>query len=128
MTNTGILYKGQSVLSNNDLKQRNIFYAKALEGFTSDMDHFVKSYAFNSGIVYQFYKDDNRFGLVNDYNERTLQAGESITIHGQNPDACVTITAEGDGNLDITADKVSSIVIPTTTPANIEPGALYIKE
>ena len=65
---------------------------------------------------------------ANDYNERTLQAGESITIHGQNPDACVTITAEGDGNLDITADKVSSIVIPTTTPANIIPGALYIKE
>ena len=111
-----------------DLKSRNIFYAKASSNFTSTTDHFVKSYAFNSEIIYQFYRDGNKFGLVNDYNERTLQAGESITIHGQNPDACVTITAEGDGNLDITADKVSSIVIPTTTSANIEPGALYIKE
>ena len=128
LKSTGIFYNEMSVFDNTDLKQRNIFYAKASEGFTSNEDYFVKSYAFNSGIVYQFYRDGNKFGLVNDYNERTLQAGESITIHGQNPDACVIITAEGDGNLDITADKVSSIVIPTTTPANIEPGALYIKE
>ena len=128
LKNNGIFYNETSVLDNPDLKQRNIFYAKASDSLTSDASNFVKSYIFNSKIVYQFYRDGNKFGLVNDYNERTLQAGESITIHGQNPDACVTITAEGDGNLDITADKVSSIVIPTTTPANIEPGALYIKE
>ena len=128
LKNNGIFYNETSVLDNPDLKQRNIFYAKASKSLTSDASNFVKSYIFNSKIVYQFYRDGNKFGLVNDYNERTLQAGESITIHGQNPDACVTITAEGDGNLDITADKVSSIVIPTTTPANIEPGALYIKE
>lgn len=123
----GIFYGEVSVLDNTDLKQRNIFYAKASESLTSNTANFVKSYVFNPKIVYQFYRDGTKFGLVNDYNERTLQAGESITIHGQNPDACVTITAEGDGNLDITADKVSSIVIPTTTPANIKPGALYIK-
>lgn len=126
LKNNGIFYNETSVLDNIDLKQRNIFYAKASNNFTSTADYFVKSYAFNSEIVYQFYRDGNRFGLVNDYNERTLQAGESITIHGQNSDACVTITAEGDGNLDIKANKVSSIVIPTTT-TNIEPGALYIK-
>ena len=128
LTNNDILYNNKPVLSYKDLKSRNIFYAKASNNFTSTTDHFVKSYAFNPETVYQFYRDGNRFGLVNDYNERTLQAGESITIHGQNLDACVTITAEGDGNLDITADKVSSIVIPTTTPTNIKPGALYIKE
>lgn len=127
LKNNGIFYKETSVLNNVDLKERNIFYAKASESLTADTDNFVKSYIFNSKIVYQFYRDGNKFGLVNDYNERALQAGESITIHGQNPDACVTITAAGDGNLDITADKVSSIVIPTAT-SNIEPGALYIKE
>lgn len=124
---SGILYNDISVLSNNNLKNRNVFYAKAGVGFVSNTAHFIKSYIFKAGIVYQFYRNESdKFGLINDYNERILQVGESITIHGQNSDACVTITAEGDGNLDIKADKVSSIVIPTTT-ANIKPGALYIK-
>lgn len=127
LTNDGILYNNTSVLSNSNLKNRNVFYAKAETGFASNLTHFIKSYIFRAGIVYQFYRNgSNQFGLINDYNERTLQVGESITIHGQNLDACVTITAEGDGNLDIKADKVSSIVIPTAT-ANIKPGALYIK-
>lgn len=127
LTKEGILYNNTSVLINSNLKNRNVFYAKAETDFASSLTHFIKSYIFRAGIVYQFYRNgSNQFGLINDYNERTLQVGESITIHGQNPDACVTITAEGDGNLDIKADKVSSIVIPTAT-TNIEPGALYIK-
>lgn len=127
LTANGINYNNSSVLSHNDLKNRNVFYAKAEKDFVSNTTHFIKSYTFRAGTVYQFYKNESdKFGLINDYNERTLQVGESITIHGQNSDACVTITAEGDGNLDIKANKVSSIVIPTAK-TNIEPGALYIK-
>ncbi len=126
LTANGILYNGASVLNHDDLKGRNIFYAKATDNVEVTEEHFVKSYIFRAGIVYQFYRDGDRFGLVNDHTEPTLVAGESITIHGQNSDATVTITANGDGNLDISADHVSTLVIPTTnTPLE---GALYIKE
>ena len=130
LTDTGILYKGQSVLSNNDLKQRNIFYANATSDTIANTNNFVKAYHFRAGIVYQFYKTaDNKFGLVNDYTEITLAAGGSIKIHGQNAEAYAIITADGNGNLDIEANKVSTLVIPTTDSASSVPtGALYIKK
>ena len=128
LTNTGILYKGQSVLSNNDLKQRNIFYANATSDTTANTNNFVKAYHFKTNVVYQFYKTGNKFGLVNDYTEITLAAGESIKIHGQNANAYATVTADGNGNLDIKANQVSTLVIPTTNSSSSAPiGALYIK-
>ena len=130
LTSTGILYKNNSVLNNNDLKQRNIFYAKATSGITAKTSNFVKAYHFKANVVYQLYKTgDNKFGLVNDYTEITLAANESIKIHGQNTDAYAIITADGNGNLDIEANKVSTLVIPTTDSSSSVPtGALYIKK
>ena len=126
LTANGINYNSSSVLSQNDLKNRNIFYAKASENITGSTDNFVKAYMFRAGVVYQFYKNDTKFGLVNDYTEITLAAGESITIHGQNAEAYATIKADGNGNLDITADHVKTLVIPTGNTNTS--GALYIKE
>ena len=129
LTSTGILYNNNSVLNNNDLAARNIFYAKATSDTTANTNNFVKAYHFKANVVYQFYKtDDNKFGLVNDYTEITLAAGESIKIHGQNTNAYATITADGNGNLDIEANQVSTLVIPTTNSSSPVPGALYIKE
>ena len=122
----GLKYKGASILSYDDLKNRNIFYAKASENIIGSTDNFVKAYMFRAGVVYQFYKNDTKFGLVNDYTEITLAAGESITIHGQNAEAYATIKADGNGNLDITADHVKTLVIPTGNTNTS--GALYIKE
>ena len=128
LNTNGISYNNGSVLSHNDLKNRNIFYAKASGDITGSTDSFVKAYKFRAGIVYQFYKtDDNKFGLVNDYTEITLAAGESIKIHGQNAEAYATITADGNGNLDITANHVKTLVIPTGN-TEVTSGALYIKE
>ena len=128
LNTNGISYNAGSVLSHNDLKNRNIFYAKANGDITGSTDSFAKAYKFRAGIVYQFYKtDDNKFGLVNDYTEITLAAGESIKIHGQNAEAYATITANGNGNLDITADHVKTLVIPTGN-TEVTSGALYIKE
>lgn len=127
LTANGISYNNSSVLSQNDLKNRNIFYAKASGNITGSTDSFVKAYKFKAGIVYQFYKTGTKFGLVNDYTEITLAAGESITIHGQNAEAYATITADGNGNLDITADQVKTLVIPTGN-TEVTSGALYIKE
>lgn len=128
LNTNGISYNASSVLSPNDLKNRNIFYAKASGDITGSTDSFVKAYKFRAGIVYQFYKtDDNKFGLVNDYTEITLAAGESIKIHGQNAEAYATITADGNGNLDITANHVKTLVIPTGN-TEVTSGALYIKE
>ena len=129
LTSTGILYKNNSVLNNNDLKQRNIFYAKATSDITAKMSNFVKAYHFKANAVYQFYKTgDGKFGLVNDYTEITLAAGESITIHGRDTGAYATIKADGSGNLDIKANQVSTLVIPTTNSSSSVPtGALYIK-
>ena len=127
LTANGISYNNGSVLSHNDLKNRNIFYAKASGDITGSTDSFVKAYKFRAGIVYQFYKTGTKFGLVNDYTEITLAAGESITIHGQNAEAYATITANGNGNLDITADHVKTLVIPTGN-TEVTSGALYIKE
>ena len=127
LTANGISYNAGSVLSHNDLKNRNIFYAKASGDITGSTDSFVKAYKFRAGIVYQFYKTGTKFGLVNDYTEITLAAGESITIHGQNAEAYATITANGNGNLDITADHVKTLVIPTGN-TEVTSGALYIKE
>ena len=128
LNTNGISYNNSSVLSHNDLKNRNIFYAKASGDITGFTDSFVKAYKFRAGIVYQFYKtDDNKFGLVNDYTEITLAAGESIKIHGQNAEAYATITADGNGNLDITANHVKTLVIPTGN-TEVTSGALYIKE
>ena len=126
LTASGIFYNGTSVLNHDDLKSRNIFYAKASGNVEVSGDHFIKPYILRDGIVYQFFRDGDKFGLVNDHTEPTLLAGESITIHGRNSDAVVTITANGDGNLDISADHVSTLVIPTTD-TSLE-GALYIKE
>ena len=129
LTANGINYNSSSVLSQNDLKNRNIFYAKASEDITGSIDSFVKAYNFRAGVVYQFYNNNLKFGLVNDYTEITLAAGESITIHGQNTSAYATITAGGSGNLDIEANQVSTLVIPTTnSPSSVPTGALYIKE
>ena len=129
LTETGILYNSNSVLSNNDLKKRNIFYAKATNDTTANTNNFVKAYHFKADVVYQFYKTSNKFGLVNDYTEITLAANESIKIHGQNIDAYAIITADGNGNLDIEANKVSTLVIPTTDSSSSVPtGALYIKK
>lgn len=128
LNTNGISYSSSSVLSYNDLKNRNIFYAKASGDITGSTDSFVKAYKFRAGIVYQFYKTDaNKFGLVNDYTEITLAAGESIKIHGQNAEAYATITADGNGNLDITANHVKTLVIPTGN-TEVTSGALYIKE
>lgn len=124
----GLKYKDAPILSYSDLKNRNIFYAKASENITGSTNSFVKAYKFRVGVVYQFYKtDDNKFGLVNDYTEITLAAGESIKIHGQNAEAYATITADGNGNLDITANHVKTLVIPTGN-TEVTSGALYIKE
>ena len=129
LTSTGILYNNNSVLGNNDLSARNIFYAKAASDTTANTNNFVKAYHFKANVVYQFYKTDNIFGLVNDYTEITLAANESIKIHGQTTDAYAIITANGNGNLDIEANKVSTLVIPTTDSSSSVPiGALYIKE
>ena len=129
LTSTGILYKSNSVLNNNDLKQRNIFYAKATSDITAKTSNFVKAYRFKANVVYQFYKTDSKFGLVNDYTEITLAANESIKIYGQNTNAYATITADGNGNLDIEANKVSTLVIPTIDSSSSVPtGALYIKK
>ena len=127
LTANGINYNSSSVLSQNDLKNRNIFYANASENITGSTDSFVKAYRFKAGVVYQFYKSGTKFGLVNDYTEITLAAGESITVHGQNAEAYATITADGNGNLDITADHVKTLVIPTGN-TEVTSGALYIKE
>lgn len=128
LTETGILYNSESILDNVDLKERNIFYAKATNDITANTNNFVKAYHFKANVVYQFYKtDNNKFGLVNDYTEITLAAGESIKIHGQNTNAYATITADGNGNLDITADHVKTLVIPTGN-TEVTSGALYIKE
>ena len=127
LTANGINYKSSSVLNQNDLKNRNIFYANASENITGSIDSFVKAYRFKAGVVYQFYKSGTKFGLVNDYTEITLAAGESITVHGQNAEAYATITADGNGNLDITADHVKTLVIPTGN-TEVTSGALYIKE
>ena len=125
----GLKYKDVPILDYSDLKNRNIFYAKASENITGSIDSFVKAYNFRAGVVYQFYKNGTKFGLVNDYTEITLAAGESITIHGQNTSAYATITAGGSGNLDIEANQVSTLVIPTTnSPSSVPTGALYIKE
>ena len=130
LTANGINYNSKSVLSYDDLKDRNIFYAKAASDITAALSNFVKAYHFKANVVYQFYKtNDNKFGLVNDYTEITLAAGESIKIHGQNADAYATVTADGNGNLDIEANQVSTLVIPTTnSPSSVPTGALYIKE
>ena len=129
LTSTGILYKNNSVLNNNDLNKRNIFYAKATSETTANPDNFAKAYHFKANVVYQFYKTDNKFGLVNDYTEITLAAGESIKIHGQNTEAYAIIKADGSGNLDIRANQVSTLVIPTTDSSSSVPtGALYIKK
>ena len=122
----GLKYGDASILSYSDLKNRNIFYAKASEDITGSTNNFVKAYMFRAGVVYQFYKNDTKFGLVNDYTEITLAAGESITIHGQNAEAYATIKADGNGNLDITANHVKTLVIPTGSTNTS--GALYIKE
>ena len=127
LTANGINYNSSSVLSQNDLKNRNIFYANASENITGSTGSFVKAYRFKAGVVYQFYKSGTKFGLVNDYTEITLAAGESITVHGQNAEAYATITADGNGNLDITADHVKTLVIPTGN-TEVTSGALYIKE
>ena len=127
LTANGISYNNSSVLSQNDLKNRNIFYANASENITGSTDSFVKAYKFKAGVVYQFYKSGTKFGLVNDYTEITLAVGESITVHGQNAEAYATITADGNGNLDITADHVKTLVIPTGN-TEVTSGALYIKE
>ena len=92
LTANGINYNSSSVLSQNDLKNRNIFYAKASENIIGSTDNFVKAYRFRAGVVYQFYKSGTKFGLVNDYTEITLAAGESITVHGQNAEAYATIS------------------------------------
>ena len=126
MGKDGLKYKGTPILNYNDLKNRNIFYAKASENIIGSTDNFVKAYRFRAGVVYQFYKNDTKFGLVNDYTEITLAAGESITIHGQNAEAYATIKADGNGNLDITAGHVKTLVIPTGNTNTS--GALYIKE
>ena len=123
----GLKYRGAPILNYNDLKNRNIFYAKASENIIGSTDNFVKAYRFRAGVVYQFYKNSTKFGLVNDYTEITLAAGESITIHGQNAEAYATIKADGNGNLDITADHVKTLVIPTGN-TEVTSGALYIKE
>ena len=123
----GLKYRNVPILSYSDLKNRNIFYAKASGNITGSTDSFVKAYKFRAGVVYQFYKNGTKFGLVNDYTEITLAAGESITIHGQNAGAYATITANGNGNLDITADHVKTLVIPTGN-TEVTSGALYIKE
>lgn len=130
LTANSINYNSKSVLSYDDLKDRNIFYAKAASDITAALSNFVKAYHFKANVVYQFYKtNDNKFGLVNDYTEITLAAGESITIHGQNTSAYATITADGSGSLDIEANQVSTLVIPTTNSSSSVPtGALYIKE
>ena len=130
LKDNGILYGSQSVLNNNDLNKRNIFYAKATSGITAKTSNFVKAYHFKANVVYQFYKTgDDKFGLVNDYTEITLAANESIKIHGQNANAYATITADGNGNLDIKANQVSTLVIPTTDSSSSVPtGALYIKK
>ena len=129
LTETGILYSGQSVLNKDDLKNRNIFYAKANNDITANTNNFAKAYHFKKNVVYQFYKTGSKFGLVNDYTEITLAANESIKIHGQNANAYATITADGNGNLDIEANKVSTLVIPTTDSSSSVPtGALYIKK
>ena len=122
----GLKYRNASILSCSDLKNRNIFYAKASENITGSTNSFVKAYGFKAGVVYQFYKNGTKFGLVNDYTEITLAAGESITIHGQNAEAYATIKADGNGNLDITAGHVKTLVIPTGNTNTS--GALYIKE
>ena len=127
LTANGINYNSSSVLSQNDLKNRNIFYANASENITGSTNSFVKAYRFKAGVVYQFYKSGTKFGLVNDYTEITLAAGESITVHGQNAEAYATITADGNGNLGITADHVKTLVIPTGN-TEVTSGALYIKE
>lgn len=126
LTANGISYNDSSVLNNFDLKNRNIFYAKASGNITGSINSFVKAYNFRAGVVYQFYKNSTKFGLVNDYTEVTLAAGESITIHGQNAEAYATIKADGNGNLDITANHVETLVIPTGNTNTS--GALYIKE
>lgn len=126
LTANGINYNSSSVLSYNDLKNRNIFYAKASENITGSTGSFVKAYKFKAWVVYQFYKTGTKFGLVNDYTEITLAAGESITIHGQNAEAYATIAADGNGNLDITANHIETLVIPTSNTNTS--GALYIKE
>ena len=129
LTANGINYNSSSVLSQNDLKNRNIFYANASENITGSTDSFVKAYRFKAGVVYQFYKSGTKFGLVNDYTEITLATNESITVHGQNAEAYAIIRADGDGNLDIEANKVSTLVIPTTDSSSSVPtGALYIKK
>ena len=129
LTETGILYSGQSVLNKGDLKNRNIFYAKATSDTTANMSNFAKAYHFKKNVVYQFYKTGSKFGLVNDYTEITLAANESIKIHGQNTEAYAIIRADGDGNLDIEANKVSTLVIPTIDSSSSVPtGALYIKK
>ena len=110
------------------MKNRNIFYAKAASDTTANISNFVKAYHFKANAVYQFYKTgDGKFGLVNDYTEITLAANESIKIHGQNAEAYATITADGNGNLDITANHVKTLVIPTGN-TEVTSGALYIKE
>jgi hypothetical protein len=126
LTANGINYNNSSVLSHNDLKNRNIFYAKASRNITGSINSFVKAYNFRAGVVYQFYKDGSKFSLVNDYTEVVLAAGESVTIHGQNAEAYATIRADGNGNLDITANHVETLVIPTGNTNTS--GALYIKE
>ena len=130
LTETGILYNNNSVLNNNDLKKRNIFYAKTTSGAIANTNNFVKAYHFKANVVYQFYKTgDDKFGLVNDYTEITLATNESIKIHGQNTEAYAIIRADGDGNLDIKANQVSTLVIPTTDSSSAVPtGALYIKK
>ena len=130
LTADSISFKSESVLSNSDLAARNIFYAKATSDTTANISNFAKAYHFKANVVYQFYKTgDDKFGLVNDYTEITLAAGESIKIHGQNTEAYAIIRADGDGNLDIKANQVSTLVIPTTDSSSSVPtGALYIKK
>ena len=130
LQSNGIFYNSTSVLSKDDLNQRNIFYAKATSDTTATISNFVKAYHFKANVVYQFYKTgDNKFGLVNDYTEIALAANESIKIHGQNTSAYATVTVDGNGNLDIKANKVSTLVIPTTDSSSSVPtGALYIKK
>ena len=135
----GLYYKNESeekrVIDKEDLKYRNIFYAKYESSDGSplrvDENAFVKKYAFKSGVVYQFYRTaDNKFGLVNDYSEITLMAGDEIKIHGQDEKACVTIKVNeiNDGKLDIKAENVKTLVIPTSNENESETGALYIKQ
>lgn len=126
LTANGINYNDSSVLIHNDLKNRNIFYAKASGNITGSTNSFIKAYKFRAGVIYQFYKNGLKFGLVNDHTEVILAAGESITIHGQNAEAYATIKADGNGNLDITANHVETLVIPTGNTNTS--GALYIKE